>query len=360
VNRRPGFVGERADAGPVNGGDAVMVRTPRNGYSLSMAGSLPNPHDAFFKQAFSRREVVVEFLERLLSADILRELDLDSLRQVNASYVDDDLRQAHSDLVYTVQLRDGTEAVVYMLFEHKSVPDPLAVFQCLKYWVRINEERRRNGLPIACVIPLVIYHGAKPWTVATRLEERIDVPEAFRRFIPRFSIELFDLTRYSDEELRGKALYQATMLLVKYILSDDLPNKLADIFGLLAGIIRQPSGLDSVRLVISYLIQGTDQIDQGALRIAINESFRDSGEELMPTIAEQWKNEGREEGLEMGLSQGLSQGISQGIEKGALIGKVQAYQGFLGITVMTAEELLDQSTDSLRRLTDQLRARLRH
>jgi predicted transposase/invertase (TIGR01784 family) len=310
-----------------------------------MAASLPNPHDAFFKQAFSRREVVVEFLERLLSPDLLNELDLESLHHVNASYVDDDLRQAHSDLVYTVRLRGGNEAVVYMLFEHKSAPDPLAAFQCLKYWVRINDDRRRNGLPIACVIPLLIYHGAKPWPVATNLEERIDVPEAFRRFIPRFSVELFDLTKYSDEELRGKALYQATMLLVKYISSDDLPNKLNDIFGLLAGIIRQPTGLDSVRLVLSYLIQGTDRIDPVALRMAISESFQDSGEDLMPTIAEQWKSEGREEGRE------------EGLETGKLMGQIKAYQELLGITVMTPEEMLAQSTESLRSLVEQLKSR---
>jgi flagellar biosynthesis/type III secretory pathway protein FliH len=73
----------------------------------------------------------------------------------------------------------------------------------------------------------------------------------------------------------------------------------------------------------------------------------------MPTIAEQWKSEGREEGLEIGLEKGREEGR----EEGKLMGQVKAYQELLGITVMTPEEMLAQSTESLQSLVEQLKSR---
>src|SRR5690606_16857012 len=117
--------------------------------------------------------------------------ELSSLEAVGESFVDDELRQTQSDLVFTVPLVAGGAAVVYLLFEHKSYADRLTVFQMLKYVVRINERRLREGLPLCCVVPLVVYHGPTGWNVARTIDQLIDVPLPLPKFLPRFSIELF-------------------------------------------------------------------------------------------------------------------------------------------------------------------------
>lgn len=59
-----------------------------------------NPHDNFFKEIFTVLENAIDFLMGILPEDILHELDISSLRLDNNSYVDEELDEFYSDLVY--------------------------------------------------------------------------------------------------------------------------------------------------------------------------------------------------------------------------------------------------------------------
>lgn len=63
---------------------------------------IATPHDTYFRESFGRREVAQDFLRAQLPAELLAELDLDSLAVAKDSYVSADLRQSFSDLVYRV------------------------------------------------------------------------------------------------------------------------------------------------------------------------------------------------------------------------------------------------------------------
>jgi len=99
--------------------------------------SIPNPHDSFFKQTFSRVDVARDAIQRFLPSDVLACLDLQTLVPAKDSFIDDDLRQTFSDLVFEVELSSGDPAMVCLLLEHKSESDRLTGFQTLKYVVRI-------------------------------------------------------------------------------------------------------------------------------------------------------------------------------------------------------------------------------
>ena len=128
---------------------------------------LSNPHDRFFKETFSRIEVARDLLANYLPAEVVALLDLDTLEARPDSFIDADLQEQFADLLYKVQLRDGREAYVYLLLEHKSYADPATPFQLLRYEVRIWEQDRRNGEELRPIIPLVLYHGREQWQVAT-------------------------------------------------------------------------------------------------------------------------------------------------------------------------------------------------
>ncbi|MBV8806204.1 MAG: Rpn family recombination-promoting nuclease/putative transposase, partial [Sinobacteraceae bacterium] len=51
--------------------------------------------------------------------------------------MDEELREHLSDVLFRVQLKTGGDAFAYVLVEHKSVPDPGARLQLLRYVVRI-------------------------------------------------------------------------------------------------------------------------------------------------------------------------------------------------------------------------------
>ena len=61
--------------------------------------SIPSPHDTFFRESFTRREVACDFLRCRLPPELLAELDLTTLEISKDSYVSSDLRTAYSDLV---------------------------------------------------------------------------------------------------------------------------------------------------------------------------------------------------------------------------------------------------------------------
>ena len=54
---------------------------------------IANPHDKFFKEALSRRDVARDFILNYLPADIVAFLDIDSLVINKDSFVDKDLKK---------------------------------------------------------------------------------------------------------------------------------------------------------------------------------------------------------------------------------------------------------------------------
>jgi hypothetical protein len=64
---------------------------------------------------------------------VLRLLVLDTLRPEEDSFVSDQLKEAFSDLVFSVRTLAGQYVNICFLIEHKSTPDKAAVFQILHY-----------------------------------------------------------------------------------------------------------------------------------------------------------------------------------------------------------------------------------
>lgn len=63
---------------------------------------------------------------------LFRAVDWRSLRRVDASVVDRDLRQQQADLLFAARLGDR-EVLLHLLLEHKAEPDRWTAFQLLRY-----------------------------------------------------------------------------------------------------------------------------------------------------------------------------------------------------------------------------------
>ncbi len=65
------------------------------------------------------------------------------------SFIDKDLKELYSDLLFQVSLRDNSVGYVYILLEHKSYQEPSTAFHLLRYMVKIWEmslkRRERSG-----------------------------------------------------------------------------------------------------------------------------------------------------------------------------------------------------------------------
>jgi len=186
----------------------------------SMEPTLPTPHNNFFHFALSQIPNARSLIETQLTSRALAELDLDSLQLQPGSFIDSDLREKFSDLIFSVRLANHQEqpgdALVYFLFEHKSQVDQLTVFQLLSYLVRIWEMRLREGLPLCPIVPLVVYHGESGWSAARRLGELIRYPEGLAEYQVEFVFRLLDLSQLSDAKVTGSPVLQSTLRLLKY------------------------------------------------------------------------------------------------------------------------------------------------
>jgi predicted transposase/invertase (TIGR01784 family) len=126
-----------------------------------------NPHDKLFKQIWSDRETAADFLANYLPGDICDLIDLKTLEICKDSFVDKDLKEYFSDLLYKVSF-GAQSGYVYMLFEHKSYPRKITALQLLSYICRIwNLHFTQQGLPLPVIIPLVLYHGRNEWNGST-------------------------------------------------------------------------------------------------------------------------------------------------------------------------------------------------
>ncbi len=71
----------------------------------------------------------------------------------------------------------------------------------------------------------------------------------------------------------------------------------------------------------------------------------------MPTLAEQWVQQGREEGRE----QGREEGREEGIQRGVLMGSIVVLQQSLGLPLSSRDQLRHQDLQQLLSLDQQLR-----
>lgn len=89
-------------------------------------------HDAFFKKVLSDQRAADLFLREHLPRDVVELLTPQPPELLPGSFVDEELGQHHSDLLFQIQLKTGQDALAYLLVEHKSSPDALVRLQLLR------------------------------------------------------------------------------------------------------------------------------------------------------------------------------------------------------------------------------------
>ena len=163
--------------------------------------NIPNVHDKFFKDTFSRLEVAQSFIEELLPADIKEKLNLQDLKRVSESFIDGELEEYFSDIIYQTHL-SNQEALVTLLFEHKSYTVSFIHIQLLQYVINIWKQEIKDGkIVLSLVIPIVIHHGEQKWEYKSMKSYFVGLPEVLHKFIPDFDYLLFSLTDIGDNRL---------------------------------------------------------------------------------------------------------------------------------------------------------------
>ncbi|WP_024335052.1 Rpn family recombination-promoting nuclease/putative transposase [Desulfotignum balticum] len=280
-----------------------------------------NPHDKVFREVYSDKDNAQSLLADKLPDKVLKLMDLNTLEISKDTFIEKELADYYSDILYKVNLTGGSRGLVYVLFEHKSYYDRYVHLQLLEYMVKIwrlyikQHKKQPDYLPI--VIPLLVCHGRKEWPEDTeRLTSLLSGPvDELAGYIPDFGFELYDLLRYSDDQIKGTIMSRVVLLLLKHIRDPDLRQKLPDILALLKTLMEKKTGLQWLEVVIRYLTSVRDEDDLSAkkiVEIAEQAISKETGEYVM-TLLEKLRDEGRLEGEERGEIKGLKEAVELGI-----------------------------------------------
>ncbi|MCB0116471.1 MAG: Rpn family recombination-promoting nuclease/putative transposase [Caldilineaceae bacterium] len=264
--------------------------------------TVSNPHDHFFRQMFSDQAILADFIESYLPADIVDNVDLGSLDLQKESFIDEELQEHQSDLLCRMKQRNGEDAFLYLLLEHKSYSDRWVALQLLRYKSRIWEAVRTKGETLSPIVPVVLYHGQPPWTAPRHLHELAHTPASWRPFVADFEYLLFDLARMGDANLVGRAPLLAALLALKHIFTAELEVQLVRIVRLLWGDANRQRALTYLEVIVRYATV-SGKMDEDTVKKTLRSAVQ-QGEKTMST----WIDKYMEQGLQQGLQQGLRQG----------------------------------------------------
>jgi hypothetical protein len=108
-----------------------------------MAHDVQRPHDKLFRTVFADHGEAAALLRAHLPESLARDLRWSTLTLQDRSFVDPDLRDTESDLLFSIRRKAGAPpAWLYVLVEHQSRPDRWIRFRLLKYCCRIWDRSR--------------------------------------------------------------------------------------------------------------------------------------------------------------------------------------------------------------------------
>ena len=276
-----------------------------------------NPHDRFFKATFGRPDLASHFVASFLDESLIRDLDLAHMKREEASFIDEEMAEHFSDLLFRVPLKSGSEeSLVYLLFEHKSHSSRLAALQMLRYCVRIWERDRQAGRgkrevskKLRPIIPILVYNGQRPWSAACEFRDCFAGPESLRALQPAFRFMLLDLAVTREDELVDENHVRACLLAMKSIYHRELNKELPRITIYFAQMRDRKLAWDLRYLILRYMISAGHRLSRKDIMRGEKAAKADDGGKAMPNALEEILEEGRVEGRIEGRREGLLQAI---------------------------------------------------
>ncbi|MCE7985978.1 MAG: hypothetical protein DYG89_32780 [Caldilinea sp. CFX5] len=286
-----------------------------------------NPHDRFFREVFSRLELSSEFLSKQLPPAIAATLDFSTLDLRPGSFLDEELQQYYSDLLFRVKLQTGRPAYVYVLLEHKSYIEWFTGLQLLRYkveiWEQVRKEekeakkgkkRNQERTKLPPIFPLVVYQRKTKWSAPQQFHGLIDAGAEWLPYQPDFKYELVSVVSLRETELFSAVLLRAAIRLMRHIFDPDLIDKLPQIWAEFRNLAWGPDERGFLVVMLSYVISANENVKPTDLKHSLEQAFPQGGEQFMKTLAQQWLDEGKQKGWQLGARDAFLAGIRSGLD----------------------------------------------
>jgi predicted transposase/invertase (TIGR01784 family) len=258
-----------------------------------MSVKIHQPHDSLARLMLSDMKVARELIKAHGSADVVKRIDWETLQLTNKSFVTEELKQFHSDVIYKCTI-DNKEAYVYVLVEHQSTPEELLPLRILEYSVLLMKQHISEGnkkLPI--ITPVCIYAGQQsPYPYSTNIYDCFEDPKLAREIMFKPS-KLLDLTVLTAEELLKDGLLGLVEILLKQGIERDHLNWINNNPVLICELTSSSFGLSAIIYIL-----GTDNVNDSKDLIQAMIKASPNQKDIVMTAAFQLQEEGRQEGIQ--------------------------------------------------------------
>jgi predicted transposase/invertase (TIGR01784 family) len=309
-----------------------------------MAGRIANPHDKFFRSAMAHKSVAIDFFNQHLPEKIRQALDVDSLVLTQQSYIDNDLNEIISDLVFSCQLADRS-AYMALLVEHQSSPDIMLSFRIHRYVLGLlhSHLKQHPDQKLPAVYTLVFYHGqTTPYPYSLDLLDCFDDPLGVMNEVLYQPVPLIDVNQLSDDALKQQQWVGPMALAMKHIREVDLAPYALDILSSVSWSLGQGEAVELLQLLVNYLFNAGNIDDINAFIEADVERLSEPVRGEVMTIAEKLKEMGIQEGLQRGKLEGKREGRREGVLEGRREGVLEGRrEGMQNVALTMLKEGVD-------------------
>jgi hypothetical protein len=251
------------------------------------------PHDAIVFKILSKPEHAAAELKCIFPSALVAAIDWNTLRPRPLRFVDAKLSSKYADVLFSVDIA-GKEALIYILFEHKSVADRWTLLQLLEYQARIwreylEDEDNKGTIHLPMILPVVLHHSENGWTCPTQFREYFDVPaeilQVISPYMLDFGILLDDISKVDSATLMARPMTPEGRLLLFALRFGRTPvqfmEQLPDVVPALLTLRSKPHGELVIAAVIVYL-KTVGKVLEEEVRVALQQAVGNSiAEEIL-------------------------------------------------------------------------------
>ncbi|MQY21517.1 Rpn family recombination-promoting nuclease/putative transposase [Nocardia macrotermitis] len=290
-----------------------------------------NPHDSLARWMLNRPQNAAAIIRPNLPPAVAAEIDWDNLELVPSNFVDPELRNRVSDLVFRTRI-SGRPGYINCLLEHQSSSDRFMAFRLLEYTVRLwsgylADNRRANTLnpdtvpkatTLPVVIPVVLHVNSDgttwPTTAPTELADLYDIDPATRAalgpHLARMEFILDDVATQDVSQIQTSALPPAVRLTLTLLRAapgnTNLGTIMMEMLDDLETLNDGPDPLGDMIVTLTYLVTVGNTPESELARVF--EKLGPHGKEAIVTTADRIEARGEARGIAKGEALGEAKG----------------------------------------------------
>ena len=261
------------------------------------------------------------------------------LKPENCMELDSEMNDSNMDLEKHVDvIRKYNDGNLYSAFiiENQSYVDAsmvvrAATYEYVAYDRMLKKNKAKEKLPMVHI--LVFYTGERPWSVASKLSELVEVDERFKAYFHDYQMNLIEITGNTSYNFNEEDVYNL-FYICRSIYDQSIYEEKSNGFGLVkSSVLKVVKTLTDVEWLDLEELEEKEEIE-----------MCEAEKRWLEVKSKEWEAEG--------IKKGIEQGIEQGLEQGSEKKELEMYQKMMdkGFGIKAIASIFSVSEESVKKL----------